>query len=440
MKGSTIKKLSLGIALAMICSAFTACSTSDSKNNNGEKGTEATTQTSAETEGASWWTKEQKETIDSLEICDEGGFLYEVDYSADYDLDKIIESGAKTSNMLRKGFKDLYLPDSEYDIPNPIYGGCSGFATKDADGNQIMGRNYDWDINLEVSLVVHTSPKNGYKSVGMTDLGFTGVSAGFETNQEKERVLYAPIFTTDGINEKGLTCTVLILDEKGVYQNSDKQDVVTSMVVRLLLDKTATVKEAEELLNKYDIVSAFYANKFSDPNQGKNFHWLVTDKTGDSAVFEFVDNKLVVNRTPVDVESDFGKMTDINDISDINEQVKISYPKKDTGYQLVTNFYVSEGAENTIGEGFWRYQTLKNKLEENPNPTKEEAMKYLEAVRFYKNDVDTSLLIKGQGQDPDDYINWGWFTVWSEIYDTENLTMDVCIHERYNKTYHFKIK
>lgn len=440
-----MRKKHLAIALAMTA-IFSLAACGNSKQDT-QAPQEATTKAAVEAsteaeeiEVADYWTDAQKDTIKSMHQVDVKGLLWEMKYTADYDLDKLIQEGTWPSSEARTNFQKLFLPGSSYEIPEKIYGGCSAFGTQNADGHQIMGRNYDWDMSDEICMAVHTAPENGYASVGMADVGFVGMKKGFEGLEAKEAALYAPVFTVDGINEKGLACTVLLLDEQGAYQKTGKQQISSTIVVRLLLDRAATVKEAEELLKQYDIASSFYMDKSQDELEGKSFHWLVTDKTGDTAVFEVVDGELVVNRTPIIVKGDFYNMPQDTTQEKLNSEVELLYPEVETGYNLVTNFYVSPNAKNHRGEGFWRYQELAHSLYMIPNPTNAEAMEFLQRVRFYQNDGDTMLDIRAQGKDMRDPNEWAWCTVWSEVYDTETLSLDICIYEDYKNQYTFFVE
>ncbi len=388
---------------------------------------------------APYWTAEQQNTIDSLTQLDQEGYLYEVDYTAEYSLDKLLEAGTYPYSDMMKNFRQMHLPESTAPMPKTMYGGCSAFATTNNAGHRIMGRNYDWNNDTEISMVLHTAPKDGYTSVGMVDMGFLGLAADFSTSEKIETVLYAPLLINDGMNEKGLACTILILDEEAAHQNTGKQPLLSSVVVRVMLDKAATVKEAEAILRQYDIFSVFYKKDSTDPTGGSSFHWLVADATGDAAVFEIVDGELAINRNPVTVEYDFDHANDACSTEELNKAVKISYPNEEKPYQLVTNFYVTEGARNTVAEGFWRYQKLKELLEQNPNPTNEQAMEYLQEVKYGQNDRDMSMALTAQGKDAQNAENWKWLTVWSEVYDQEELTMRVCSRENFDTEYVFSI-
>jgi len=88
--------------------------------------------------------------------------------------------------------------------------------------------------------------------------------------------IYAPM---DGINEKGLCTSILALPKQAAYQDTGKHKVGTSAIMRLWLDRCATVAEALELLSTLDICH--------DQAVGSGYHYLVADASGDCAVVEF---------------------------------------------------------------------------------------------------------------------------------------------------------
>ncbi|MGN0604165.1 MAG: carcinine hydrolase/isopenicillin-N N-acyltransferase family protein [Oscillospiraceae bacterium] len=58
--------------------------------------------------------------------------------------------------------------------------------------------------------------------------------------------------------------------------------------LRALLDKCATVDEAIEFLDAYDVHS----------DLGNSYHLFVTDRSGGYAVIEWLDEEMIVNRIP----------------------------------------------------------------------------------------------------------------------------------------------
>lgn len=104
------------------------------------------------------------------------------------------------------------------------------------------------------------------------------------------------IASPDGINEKGLVANMLWLvksdypafDIKGV-----KKGISVSMWAQYALDNFATVKEAVDALKKekFVVVSDFIpgTNKFT------TVHLSLSDSSGDSAIFEYIEGKLVIH-------------------------------------------------------------------------------------------------------------------------------------------------
>ena len=377
-------------------------------------------------EQPSWWSEDQVKTISSIRRVDEAGFLYEMDYTADYKLDEIIKAGTYPNEAGYKSIQETLIGNSEFDLPkNQSVGGCSSFSTTAENGHPILARNYDWYKTNSASLVVHTAPKDGYKSISVSDPAYYGLEKGGElTDEIKEGFLYAPFCALEGVNEKGLSAGLMMLNINPVKQETGKQQITSSMMIRVILDKAANVPEAIELFKQYDVVSGSY-------EQGINYHWLVADAEGNRVVIEYVNNELVVNEYPLEVE--FNEETGAS---------TVNYPEKDTGYILSTNFYVTKGAQdpNILDDnGYWRYQTLEGKLRNNPKPSLEESMEYLDAIHYGMQDKDTALEISKAGYDPKDERMWDWISIDSSVYDLVDKTLNMCVQEDFSKSYSFSL-
>ena len=83
----------------------------------------------------------------------------------------------------------------------------------------------------------------------------------------------------DGINEKGLCTSIMALPKMAAQQDTEKHDVGTTVIMRLFLDRCATVQEALDLVNSVDIRH--------DAVGGSGYHYMVADASGDCAVIEF---------------------------------------------------------------------------------------------------------------------------------------------------------
>jgi choloylglycine hydrolase len=107
------------------------------------------------------------------------------------------------------------------------------------------------------------------------------------------------IATSDGMNEKGLVANMLWLVESK-YPAFDKAGTRKGMAISLwaqyVLDNFASVAEAVATLEKeeFAIVSDFIpgTNKFA------TVHLSISDASGDSAILEYINGKLVIHHDP----------------------------------------------------------------------------------------------------------------------------------------------
>jgi choloylglycine hydrolase len=104
--------------------------------------------------------------------------------------------------------------------------------------------------------------------------------------------------TTDGLNERGLTAHMLVLDESELEAADDRPVLPDTHWVQYVLDNFATVTE---------VVDAHRAGKFrlaaawsSDLGYAKHLptHLAVQDASGDSAIIEYVKGKLQIHHGP----------------------------------------------------------------------------------------------------------------------------------------------
>ena len=209
--------------------------------------------------------------------------------------------------------------------------------------------------------------------------------------------IYAPV---DGINEKGLCTSIMALPKQASQQDTDKHDVGTSIIMRLWLDRCATVQEAIDLASTVDIRH--------DATVGSGYHYMVADANGDCAVIEF----------------------------DKEDGWKTMIVRKDPSqnYMLVTNhllspkYYTTEpdpAVGNPHSKSWWRYETAGNYLEEHRGIlTLEEAQECLALVHWKDLLWDT-----GTVED----------TQFSNVYDQQRITLDLRNWNDYDNTVHFEL-
>lgn len=151
----------------------------------------------------------------------------------------------------------------------------------------ITGRTMDWKEDTRTNIWafprgMKRDSRASKKSFEWTSKYGSVVSSGYD------------ISTTDGINEKGLVANILWLAES-VYpkENKDKPTMAISIWGQYVLDNFATVKEAVEAMKS----EPFVVMTANVPNQNRlaTLHLAISDSSGDSAIFEYVDGKLIVH-------------------------------------------------------------------------------------------------------------------------------------------------
>lgn len=154
------------------------------------------------------------------------------------------------------------------------------------DGTVITGRSMDWGEDLKSNMWL--LPR------GMARDGMGGKnSIAWESKYGSVIVTGYDIGTADGMNEKGLVTSLLALVESDYGKPADGGKVICmSTWPQYVLDNHATVAEAVADLRQ----ERFSVQTVVLPT-GKpaNMHLAISDATGDSAVFEYVEGKLVIH-------------------------------------------------------------------------------------------------------------------------------------------------
>jgi hypothetical protein len=151
---------------------------------------------------------------------------------------------------------------------------CSVIATRPelaADGHARLGRNHDWPTALTDVLIVFTAPEDGYPTVVMTR-GLPGFTA------------------SDGMNGEGLALGLASVRNVG-YESPAEPALVSTAAYRLVLEQSANVEEAIAMLHRTPV-------SFVNPSPDEAIsHILLADRSGASAVVEFLPEGIVVSQT-----------------------------------------------------------------------------------------------------------------------------------------------
>ena len=166
---------------------------------------------------------------------------------------------------------------------------CTRIAYEGLNGMVAVGRSMDWVENPQSNMWAF--PK------GMQRTGASGQNSLRWTSKYGSVITSMYDFSTvDGINEKGLSANVLYLGVAD-YGKRDVARAGLSVTAwgQYVLDNFATVKEAVDALQADKIqITTRQVPTAIGPVDAVG-HLAITDRTGDSAVFEYIGGKLVIH-------------------------------------------------------------------------------------------------------------------------------------------------
>lgn len=351
-------------------------------------------------------------TVSNVHQVGDNPYLYEMEYRASYDLDKLLAADVDGNaalvgyvlSTLTKGIPvSIKVPTATENAGNPAADlpqeHCTSFQAVNAEGGWLFGRNYDFFKSP--TLVVHSHPKDGYSSVSVCDLSHLGYKTDKLPVDFKSKLLciasvYAPM---DGMNEKGLCTSIMALPKQAAVQNTGKHIAGTSILMRLWLDRCATVEEALALLETVDVRH--------DVKAGSGYHYMIADATGDCAVVEF----------------------DLND----NWRTLVTRKAPESKYMHVTNHllaqkYYTEEPDPVYGnphsKSWMRYAKVRDYMESHNGGviTADEAAECLSEVHWTELKWDNGLIESTQ---------------YSNVYDQTGLTLSLHPWNDYDNSYLF---
>jgi hypothetical protein len=292
--------------------------------------------------------------------------LYVMDYHGDYGFGEYLETGVR--------------PDLDT-APACVPAGaspwaCSCFSVRTRDGRVLVGRNFDW---LEhPALLLFTRPPKAFASVSMVDISYLGFDRGAPSERNMRQLFQAPYLPFDGMNERGLAVTMMAVPVSEGGRDPKKVTIDSLAVIRLLLDYADGVDKAVDLLADYNV----------DFGGGPPIHYLIADASGDSAVIEFLNDRMQVVRGS-------GK------------------------FQIATNFLQFPGPPQGGRTGCWRYNRVFETLSRaEGNLTANEGMSLLRSV-------------SQTGEHP---------TIWSCLYDLGARDVRVVMGRDFARVHPFRLE
>lgn len=341
------------------------------------------------------------------------GPVYEMTMKGGYYFDDFIKQGGASSDQelidfivgnLTKGIIPISL-----DAPTI---GCSSFTAIDENGKHLFARNYDFSTTT--SMILHTDPGNGrHKSISSVDLQFLGITGEIDSFLQKAIALAAPFVPLDGMNDAGVSCGIYMSYQGpegqvvSTNQNTNKPDLTSTTMLRMILDYADSVEDAVELVKQYD---------FHD-SANTSFHYMVADKTGKSAILEWVNGS---DETDTD-----GSKRELKVYYNDDDAILGADEKRDN-FQYITNFIVTPDyySDDQDKKGLDRYNYIKETINPDGTNTKGDLT--------YQGALD---LLKDLGRrtwDASKPSDSNSITVWSSLYNLDDLTVTWVSNEEFD--------
>lgn len=152
----------------------------------------------------------------------------------------------------------------------------------------LTSRSMDWTTDVGSNIWVFPRNMERDGAAGTNSIKWTSKYGSVITT-------FFEVATVDGINEHGLVANLLYLAES-VYPKlgaKDKRKTISiSAWAQYVLDNFKDVNEAVEALKKEPFVVQQVTTPDGYPGVG---HLAISDPSGDSAIFEYIDGKLVIH-------------------------------------------------------------------------------------------------------------------------------------------------
>ena len=263
------------------------------------------------------------------------GAVYSMHMPGGFYLDELLENGGVSSDeelidfvvkKLAKGIVPLEMTTKDMI-------GCSSFTAQTPEGDKLWGRNYD-HRRTNVCIVRTNGGRGRHATITTADLQYVGIPTNRAVDGIMDKILclaatYVPM---DGINDAGVSCGIYSSYQQDLLpiptdQQTEKPDITSSLLIRVILDYADDLDEAIEIARSYDL----------HDSANSSFHYMVADASGRSAILEWV--------VPDGPDNDGTKRELVVTYNDADEA--LGSPAADHDFQCVTNFIVAPGyAEN----------------------------------------------------------------------------------------------
>lgn len=307
------------------------------------------------------------------------GAVYLMEVKGGFYLDEFVAQGGASSDAeliafvtehITKGLIDLGISESEV--------ACASFTATTQEGDALFGRNYDF-AKTNVCIVITEANEGRHASISTVDLQFLGIDTESNLNGLMDQItcLAAPYAPLDGVNDAGVSCGIYMTYQGGetvaTDQDTQKPDLTSTTLLRLILDYADDVDEAVEIARRYDL----------HDSANTSYHYMVADASGRSVILEWV--------AATDLTDNDGSARELRVIYSDND-AHIGEAEGSSDYQWVTNFILQPGYYERDSEkkGLDRYEHIYSLLSRTDGivANEEDAMEILASVgrRTWNND------------------------------------------------------
>lgn len=164
---------------------------------------------------------------------------------------------------------------------------CTRIVYQGPNNTILTARTMDWKEDSKSNLWIFPRGMGRSGEIGKNPMKWTSKYGSVVTSAYD-------ICSTDGMNEEGLVANLLWLAESEYPAWDGKQQGLSITVwVQYMLDNFATVDEAVKAMESrnFEVVS----DMMPDGSRMATLHLSISDATGDNAIFEYVNGKLLIH-------------------------------------------------------------------------------------------------------------------------------------------------
>lgn len=340
----------------------------------------------------------------------------------------------------------------------PAAAGCSEVRKGD-----FVGRNLDWYINNDASAVV----KVNANEERFASLGVIGCCSKFEVDfaasgEFSDIYNILPMFTVDGVNEKGVYCGVNVMPTGETSFDPEKwntgawglgaaftnpgaeQTYCVTYLVRYILDNASSVEDARTLVRK---ANWFEPSGFPHEGASQAFHWLISDSKS-SVVLEFIDNVPCFNECESVSEPSYGTiMTNFTNKLMADAQLIQTTGAGYERWDILSEAYPGteesfEGMQNLMKKVWYSKFYLTDAKAPGFMMTEYVSPEY-PATRLYGNEElqqseEWAAIVAGLKEKFENKDNWHtadsplWYSTHTSVYQLSTKELRLIVHEGYD--------